>query len=261
MSDRAAYFICDAHLGADPPEREAEREQRLHDFLGSLAGRASALYVIGDLFDFWFEYRTAVPARPFRTLAALRALVAAGVPVTYLNGNHDFWLGPFLEREVGVRTWHGALPVELQGRRIWLHHGDGLIGGDLGYRLLRRVLRSPLNIALYRLLHPDLGIPLARQVSRLSRGSREEREFEGERLWREIALPRFAEGYDAVLIGHFHQLHERRENGREFFVLGDWITRFTYAVLEQGQFRLETWPTRAPDARDHAPPPPLPAVR
>src|SRR5690242_19428336 len=86
MSDRAAYFIGDAHLGADAPEREAEREQRLHDFLGSLPGRASALYVIGDLFDFWFEYRTAVPARPFRTLAALRALVGAGVPVTYLNG-------------------------------------------------------------------------------------------------------------------------------------------------------------------------------
>jgi UDP-2,3-diacylglucosamine pyrophosphatase LpxH len=77
-------------------------------------------------------------------------------------------------------------------------------------------------------------------------------------LWREIALPRFAEGYDAVLIGHFHHLVERRENGREFFVLGDWITRFTVAVLEGGRFRLETWPARAPEAREHAPPPPLP---
>ena len=101
MSDRAAYFVCDAHLGADPPEQEADREQRLHDFLGSLPGRASALYVIGDLFDFWFEYRTAIPSRPFRTLAALRALVRAGVPVTYLNGNHDFWLGSFLSARSG----------------------------------------------------------------------------------------------------------------------------------------------------------------
>ena len=244
MSDRAAYFVCDAHLGADPPERESDREARLHDFLGSLPGRASALYVIGDLFDFWFEYRSAIPARPFRTLAALRALVRAGVPVTYLNGNHDFWLGAFLEREVGVRACYGALPIELQGRKIWLHHGDGLIGGDLGYRMLRGVLRSRVNIALYQLLHPDLGIPLARRVSALSRGSRADRPLESERLWREIAAPRFAEGYDAVLIGHFHHLYERRESGHEFFVLGDWITHFSYAVLEHGVFRLATWPAR-----------------
>ena len=242
MSNGAAYFVCDAHLGADPPEQESSREEGLHDFLGSLPGRASALYVIGDLFDFWFEYRTAIPARPFRTLAALRSLVRAGVPVTYLNGNHDFWLGRFLEREVGVRACYGALPLELQGRKIWLHHGDGLIGGDLGYRMLRRMLRNPLNIALYQLLHPDLGIPLARRMSALSRRSRGERPLEADRLWREIAEPRFTEGYDAVLIGHFHHLYERRESGREFFVLGDWITRFSYAVLENGRFRLETWP-------------------
>ena len=242
MSDRAAYFVCDAHLGADPPEQEADREQRLHDFFASLPGRASALYVIGDLFDFWFEYRTAIPARPFRTLAALRAVVQAGVPVTYMNGNHDFWLGSFLEREVGVRARYGAVPLELQGRKIWIHHGDGLIGGDLGYRMLKRVLSSRFNVALYQLLHPDLGIPLAHVVSKLSRGSRDQRPLDGERLWREIAVPQFEAGYDAVLIGHFHHLYERRENGREFFVLGDWITRCSYAVLEHGTFRLETWP-------------------
>jgi len=244
MPSGAAYFFCDAHLGADPPEQEAAREARLHHFLGSLPGRASSVYIIGDLFDFWFEYRTAIPARHFRTLMALRALTEAGVPVTYLNGNHDFWLGAFLEREIGVRPCPGPLPLELDGRRIWLHHGDGLIGGDLGYRLLKRVLRHRASVALFQLLHPDLGIPLARRVSALSRRAREEQGLEGDRLWREIAEPRFAEGYDAVLIGHFHQLYERRENGRELFVLGDWITRFSYAVLEGGRFRLEVWPAR-----------------
>jgi len=241
MSGGAAYFVCDAHLGADPPEREAAREARLHDFLASLPGRASALYVIGDLFDFWFEYRNAVPARPFRTLAALHGVVRAGVPVTYLNGNHDFWLGRFLEREVGVRPVYDALSLELQGRRIWIHHGDGLVGGDLGYRLLKKVMRSPASVALYQLLHPDLGIPLARRISAWSRRARGEPTLQPERLWREIAEPRFAEGFDAVLIGHFHHLYEHRENGHEFFVLGDWITRCSYAVLEDGAFRLESW--------------------
>ena len=90
------------------------------------------------------------------------------------------------------------------------------------------MIRHPLSIALYGLLHPDLGIPLAHQVSRWSRQSRGERVLEPERLWREIALPRFAEGFDTVMVGHFHHVYERREPGREFFLLGDWIDRFSY---------------------------------
>lgn len=244
MPSGAAYFFGDAHLGAEPPERERSREARLVDFLDSLHGRASSVVVIGDLFDFWFEYRTAIPRRHFRVLRALQGLVESGVPVTYLNGNHDFWLGRFLAEEIGVRTHEGALSLELQGRRVWVHHGDGLLGGDLGYKVLRQVLRHPASIALYGLLHPDLAIPLAHRVSAWSRGSREGRALQGDRLWREIAEPRFALGYDAVLIGHLHQLYERREGGREFFVLGDWLTRFSYAVLEGGKLRLEVWPEK-----------------
>jgi UDP-2,3-diacylglucosamine hydrolase len=98
-----------------------------------------------------------------------------------------------------------------------------------------------VSASLYRLIHPDLGIPFAQWVSGLSRRSRETRELRPERLLREVAAPRFAEGYDAVLIGHFHHTYEHRENGREFFLLGDWIDRFTYAVLDRGRIRLETW--------------------
>jgi UDP-2,3-diacylglucosamine hydrolase len=238
----AVYFFADAHLGTDSRAREAAREARLHDFLTSLVGRASALYIVGDLFDFWFEYRTAIPRRHFGTLAALRRLREAGVAITYLNGNHDFWLGPFLRDDLGVVTHDGALALSLMGHRIWLHHGDGLGGGDLGYRLLKRVLRSPTSIALYGLLHPDLGIPLAHVISRWSRHSRGDRPLDGDRVWREIAAPRFAEGFDTVMIGHFHHAWERREGDRAAFMLGDWIEDFTYVVLRDGEFALETWP-------------------
>jgi len=242
MAHGAVYFLSDAHLGAAPPEREADRVARLHDFLNSLPGRADALFIVGDLFDFWFEYRSAIPRRYFDTLAVLQRVREAGIEITYLNGNHDFWLGRFLVETVGVRTHHGALALECQGRRIWLHHGDGLVGGDLGYRLLKRVLRHPASVALFRLLHPDLGLPFARWVSRFSREARDERRFDGDRLWREIAEPRFAAGFDAVMVGHFHHAYERREGGREFFVLGDWIRHFSYVALEQGRLRLEVWP-------------------
>jgi UDP-2,3-diacylglucosamine hydrolase len=244
MPDRATYFLSDAHLGAASPELEAAREARLHGFLDSLAGTASALYIVGDLFDFWFEYATVIPRRYFGTLARLRRLREAGVEVVYLNGNHDFWLGEFMHETLDLRTHDGPLSLDLPGHRVWLHHGDGLIGGDHGYKLLKRLLRSPACIRLYQGLHPDLGIPLARRVSHWSRGSREERAFDPERLWTEIALPRFAAGYDTVMIGHFHQVYERRDGGRQFFVLGDWIRHFTYVVFRGGQFQLEVWPER-----------------
>jgi UDP-2,3-diacylglucosamine hydrolase len=241
MPADAVFFISDAHLGAEARAVEAAREQRLHEFLKSLPGRAAELYIVGDLFDFWFEYRTAIPRRHFGTLAVLRRLIEADIAITYLDGNHDFWLGRFLQEELGIRTVGGPVTLTTQGRRLWLHHGDGLVRGDLGYRVLRRVIRHPASIALYGLLHPDLGIPLAQRVSRWSRRSRGEKPLEPERLWREIALPRFAEGFDTVMVGHFHHAWERREPGREFFLLGDWIDRCTYAALEGGTVRLERW--------------------
>ncbi len=245
MHAGTVVFLSDAHLGAESREREASREARLHSFLGALPGRASSLVIVGDLFDFWFEYRTAIPRRAFTTLAALQRLREAGIDIQYLNGNHDFWLGAFMRETLGIRTTDQPVVIEQQGRRLWVHHGDGLVGGDLGYRVLKRVIRSPLSIGLYRWLHPDLGIPLAHAVSRWSRRSRGHGPLRAERLWREIAQPRFAEGYDGVLVGHFHHVHEQRENGREFFVLGDWIDHFTYAELEDGKLSLRTWPAPA----------------
>jgi len=242
----AVYFISDAHLGVESREQEAAREARLHEFLTHLAARASTLFIVGDLFDFWFEYRTAIPRRHFATLSALRDLKAAGVEIHYLTGNHDFWLGPFLSQELGLITHAGPVAQTIQGHKLWLHHGDGLVGGDAGYRLLKRLVRHPASIALYRLLHPDLGIPMAHFFSNLSRDSRERRPLDGDRLWREIAEPRFAEGFDTVMVGHFHHVYERREGNRAFFVLGDWMEHFTYVVLEGGALRLETWAAGIP---------------
>jgi UDP-2,3-diacylglucosamine hydrolase len=237
--------MSDVHLGIDSIEQEAAREARLLDFLRALPGRAGSLYVVGDLFEFWFEYSSAIPRRYFALLRALAEVREAGVEITLLTGNHDFWLGRFLTESLGIRTVDGALAVEHQGRRIWLHHGDGLIGGDLGYKFLKRLLRNPASVALYRWLHPDLGIPFALWASRWSRHSRAERPLDGDRLFRDIAAPRFAEGFDAVMIGHFHHVYERREGERVFFLLGDWFERFTYVELKQGQFEMCVWPEPA----------------
>ncbi len=241
----SAVFMSDVHLGIDSPQQEAAREARLLDFLRSLPGRASALYIVGDLFEFWFEYATAIPRRYFALLRALAEVREAGVEITLMTGNHDFWLGRFLTDELGLRTADGALAVRLQERRIWLHHGDGLIGGDLGYKLLKRLLRNRASVGLYRWLHPDLGIPFALWASHWSRNSRGRLPLDGDRLFRDVAAPRFQEGYDAVMIGHFHHVYERREGDRVFFLLGDWFERFTYVELKQGEFQLCVWPEPA----------------
>jgi UDP-2,3-diacylglucosamine hydrolase len=229
-------FVSDAHLGA--PSGAPQREEWLTDFLNGLRGRISGLMIVGDLFDFWFEYRHAIPKGHFRVLRAIGELRADGVPVIYFGGNHDFWAGTYLREEIGIQVTDEPMDFRIQGRRVYVAHGDGLGGGDHGYKVLKRVLRSRLCIALYRTVHPDIGIPLAYWVSALSRRHSEPREVLIPKLVRDIALPRLGKDADAVVMGHVHEpTHIRLPDG-EFIILGDWLKNFTYAVLEEGVFTL-----------------------
>jgi UDP-2,3-diacylglucosamine hydrolase len=236
-----ALFLSDVHFGAEPEERAREREKRLFTFLERRAPDARRLFILGDLFDFWFEYGHAIPRRPFELLRRLADLHAKDVEIVYLGGNHDFWAGPFLRDHLGATLHDGPTRFDLAGRRVSVMHGDGLAKGDLGYKMLKAVLRNPLAIGAYRALHPDLGIPFALWVSRVSRGSRDESKVDREWLFRQLALPRYAEGADAVLTGHYHHPTHFRREGRDFIVLGDWVKNFTYAALADGEFRLERW--------------------
>jgi UDP-2,3-diacylglucosamine hydrolase len=234
---KAVCFVSDAHLGSGT-DSDA-RGRALAEMLASRRDSLTHLYVLGDLFDFWFEYRHAIPKGGFAILHALADLVGRGVSVAYLGGNHDFWCGSFLEREVGLRVHQHPISVAHQGRRIYLAHGDGIAPGDTGYRVLKAVLRNPLAIALYRTIHPDLGVPLAHRVSLASRKHTRERAFYVDRFSRFVVAPRFADGHDAVIVGHVHDpLHLRDGRERDFLIVGDWLESFTFVVLEEGRFTL-----------------------
>ncbi|MDP2984266.1 MAG: UDP-2,3-diacylglucosamine diphosphatase [Candidatus Latescibacter sp.] len=235
-------FIADAHLGM--PGEDRAHVQELVSFLRGLRGGVSHLYIAGDLFDFWFEYRSAVPAIAPQVVFELYNLVQAGTSVTLLAGNHDYWFGPYLRDEVGLNLHHDALIVEHQRLRLYLHHGDGLYPGDYGYRFLKRIVRSKLSIALFSLIHPDLARRIAEITSKTSRQylapppGRDEW-YAG--LFRTIADQRLSEGYDAVIYGHSHvPLIDDREKGK-LILLGDWITHETYVLLENGNFTLHSW--------------------
>jgi len=258
-SDRAGrpvLFFSDVHLGV--PGRSPDRVDRLLRLMASARGRVAEVFILGDLFDFWFEYRHAVPKGHFRFLRGLADLVDSGVPVTYLAGNHDFWVGSYLKKELGLSVSDEPIERRIQGRRIFLAHGDGLGKGDLGYRVLKAVLRSRLCIALYRALHPDLGIPLAYRVSSISRGHTGQREVLLPKLYRDIARPRLREGFDGVIMGHVHEPAHFAggDPAGDFVIIGDWLDNLTYVEMEGGLFRLMQWNDDGPARLIASSPPP-----
>ncbi|MEZ4653558.1 MAG: UDP-2,3-diacylglucosamine diphosphatase [Candidatus Eisenbacteria bacterium] len=209
------YFISDVHLGS--PVGPADRESWLLELLREVPARASALLVLGDLFDFWFEYRHAVPKGTFRIARAFADARDAGVPVYYLGGNHDFWVADWLERELGVTVFDHPIHARLHGRIVHLAHGDGLGPGDTGYKILRVILRNPLAIWAYRWIHPDLGIPFAHLASRLSRDSRDDtREVLLPKIVRDVVRPRVGGPVSAMVMGHVHEpTHYRDATGED----------------------------------------------
>lgn len=240
------YFISDIHLGWGPKGKERGRQDRLIAFLKAIREDAEALYILGDLFDFWFEYRSVVPKAGIRVLFALHDLVRQGIPVACLPGNHDLWLGQFLSSEIGMSILPGRTVVRHQGLRICLDHGDDVLGGAR-YRLLKGILNNGISIAGFRLLHPDLGAWVARKVS--NRPELDFRAGEGSgggrgsliEAYRQEANRRFGTEAEVVLFGHLHRPVLQREEGGTFAVLGDWIRHFTYAVLEGGALEIRKW--------------------
>jgi len=232
------YFISDAHLGSNSPEKEKLKEERLLLFLEQIKKDSQALYILGDLFEFWFEYKNVIPKDHFTILMKLKEIINQEIPITYLVGNHDFWLGDFLTEEIGIKIVKHPLSIEHQGKKIYLIHGDGLARKDIGYRILKKILRNRINIWLYRLIPPDYGIPLAKKVASFSRNKTQSRDKEFLKDYREFAKEKIKEGYDAVLIGHTHQpCFEELDKG-VYINLGDWFEHFTYGKLQAGKFYL-----------------------
>lgn len=236
-----AYFISDVHLGLGPPAAEREKQRRLLGFLDHASRDATHLFILGDLFDAWIEYRTVIPRGFHRVLAKLHDAADRGIDVHFLVGNHDFWVRDFFPAEMGIKTHLEAFEVELDGKRIHMHHGDGLDPRDRGYAILKKVLRNRFAIWLFSWLHPDIGVALARSSSKTSRGYTTTKDYgEGDGMRREAARL-IAQGCHLVVMGHRHVPRAEAIGGGTYANLGDWISHNTYGRLENGGFSLLTW--------------------
>ncbi|MGA2624098.1 MAG: UDP-2,3-diacylglucosamine diphosphatase [Bacteroidota bacterium] len=235
------YFISDAHLGLGPEEEERGKERRIIAFLDSIANDANQLFIVGDLFDAWFEYRTVMPKGYHRLLTKLEDLVLRDIKVHYLVGNHDFWIRNYFHDRLGMTVYRHAFETTIDGKRFFIHHGDGLANNDTGYKILKKILRNPLAMWLYSWVHPDIGVALAGFSSKKSRQYTAEKHYGEEDGMVKFAAEKIRQGIDVVIMGHRHQ-PVVKEMGKGLYVnLGDWIEHNTYAEAANGVVSLKTW--------------------
>ena len=235
----AISFFSDVHLGEAGRSKEELKLEKLASFLDLVEQDGEMLFILGDLFDFWFEYKHAIPNEHLRTVFRLAKLVESGIEVHYISGNHDFWLGEFLSREVGIKIHRDYFKTEIDGKKIFMIHGDGLSPSDKGYRILKRILRNRVNIWLYQKLPADWGIPLAKYVASTSRNHTSKRTLKFLDDYEDYAKKKLSQGFDIVIIGHLHHPILHRINDGIYLNTGDFIEHFSYGRMHEGEIRLE----------------------
>lgn len=240
---KKVYFASDLHLGAPYITNHREHEARIVRWLNTIKPDAQALYILGDVFDYWFEYKTVIPRGFVRFQAKIAELVDAGVDVHFFTGNHDAWMFDYLPSELGVKVHQEPLRVTINGRNFFLGHGDDL-GYDRWYHIMMWCFHNRFLQACYRWLHPDLAGIIATTWSRTSRASHDadDRRRAGQPLnlnreWQVLyARKQVANGdpADFFIFGHRHEVIDTvvGSRGQRLLVIGDWIRNFTYAVFD-----------------------------
>lgn len=240
------YFISDIHLGAPALSNNREREKLFVEWLDEIKKDAAALFLMGDVFDYWFEYKKVVPRGFTRSLGKIAEIVDSGIPVHFFTGNHDVWVFDYLPEELGVQVHRKEVRTTFYGKKFFLAHGDGLDPFDKGYHFLKKLFTNRFLQWLFSWLHPNVGIALAHawsKKSRLSKGMNVP--FKGEK---EEGMYLFAksvledEEVDYFIFGHRHLLLDLPlEKNSRYINLGDWITHYSYGVFDGEKFELKKY--------------------
>lgn len=237
------YFVSDSHLGVPTKEESKQRELKLVAWLDSIKQDATELYLLGDIFDFWFEYKTVVPKGYVRLLGKLAELSDSGIRIHYFIGNHDMWMFNYLRDELNIQIYRAPLVREHFGKKMFIGHGDGLGPADHGYKFIKKVFSSSVNQWLFRWLHPDTGAKLARYFSYKSREATVEfdKTFKGENerlvLFAKDTLKQ--ENFDFFIFGHRHIPFDiKLSETSRIISTGDWLRHFTYVVMDESSIEI-----------------------
>jgi len=239
------YFASDNHLGAPNLEESLVREKKFVSWLDTIKKDAEAIFLVGDIFDFWFEYNEVVPKGFTRTLGKLAEISDAGIPIHYFAGNHDMWLVDYFQKELNLTVHNKPKIFTINDKKFFVGHGDGLGPGDKSFKIMKKIFKNSFFNWCFRCVHPDLGIKLGKYLSNKNRlkSSLEDLKFNGnENEW----LTKYCkeklknEHYDYFIFGHRHiPLEIELSPNSTYINLGDWITHFSYAVFDGHQILLD----------------------
>lgn len=239
------YFASDNHLGAPTPKDSLPREKKFVAWLDSIKDDAAAIFLIGDLFDFWFEYKTVVPKGFTRTLGKLAEIADSGIPVYYFVGNHDLWMSGYFEDELGIPVFFKPQDFTIGNTTFFIGHGDGLGPGDKGYKRMKKVFTNPFFKWLFRWLHPDIGVKIAQYLSvknKLISGDDDAKFLGEENEWLAVySKKKLSQKHrDYFIFGHRHLPLEITLNENSKYInLGDWIQYYTYGVFDGNNLELK----------------------
>jgi UDP-2,3-diacylglucosamine hydrolase len=242
---KKVYFLSDFHLGVPNHASSLEREKKIVAFLDKVKDSAAMIFVVGDLFDFWFEYRTVVPKGYVRILGKLAELTDNQIPVHFFVGNHDMWMSGYFEKELNIPVFFESKSYEFNGKKMLVGHGDGLGPGDHGYKFIKKVFRNPICQFLFGLLPPFFGISLANFFSKRSRimtGVTDEQFLGEDKEWLVLYAKEKLkeEHFDFFVFGHRHlPIDLQLKSDSRYINLGDWIKYNSYAEFDGTTIHLK----------------------
>lgn len=241
------YFASDQHFGAPTRALSLPREQKFLTWLDEIKKDAAVLFLVGDLFDFWFEYQTVVPKGFVRILGKLAEMRDSGIEIYFFVGNHDLWMDDYFEQELGIPVYRDNREFTFNQKSFLIGHGDGKGPGDKGYKRMKKVFTHPVSKWLYRWLHPDVGVKLAQYLSvknKLISGEADVKFLGEENEWLIQYAKRKLQNkhYDYLVFGHRHlPMQIKIGENAQYVNLGDWISYFTYGVFDGVQFELKKY--------------------
>lgn len=243
--NKKVYFLSDFHLGVPDHVSSLEREKRIVEFLSIAQKDAAHIFIVGDLFDFWYEYRKVVPKGYVRILGKMAEITDSGIPMTFFVGNHDMWMRGYFEKELNIPVYYEPKEFEFNGKKFLVGHGDGLGPGDHGYKFIKKVFRNPVCQWLFGILPPAIGVGVANYMSHSSRAAtgQSDRKFLGEENeWliiysKEVLQKKY---YDYFVFGHRHlPIDFSLSECSRYINLGDWIYYNSYAVFDGNDIYLK----------------------
>lgn len=244
-SDKKIYFLSDFHLGTPDAASSLQREKKIVRFLESIRHDAMEIFIVGDLFDFWFEYSTVVPRGFVRILGKLAELTDLGIRIHFFVGNHDMWMRDYFQTELNILVYFEPKSFEFNNRKFYIGHGDGLGPGDKGYKFLKKIFRNPICQWMFGMIPPAFGMEIAHYFSRKSRAitTKEPERFLGEdNEWlliysKEILQTTY---FDYLIFGHRHLPIDFTINEKSRYInLGEWINYSSYAVFNGETMELK----------------------